>query len=325
MNHMIASSPTVSVIVPVGARQMTPDVFFAEHRPGLEALGVPYEVIFVLAGPQVEFERGLERAARAGEQFSAVSLTRSFGEATSLMVGFERAKGEIIVTLPAYPQVAGSEVGRLVRALDGADIAIGYRLPRAGGVIEAARRKMFHGILALVTRVRFHDLGCNVRALKRKVLEEIRLYGDQQRFLPVLAERQGFRVAEITLQQSVLDRRGTAYAPRTYTRGFLDIFSVFFLVRFTKKPLRFFGMIGVGMFALGLACLLYLLIERFYFGQPLADRPALLLTSLLIVMGVQVFALGLLGELIIFVHAGGSKDYKVDRVIEFEPAHTKVD
>jgi hypothetical protein len=110
------------------------------------------------------------------------------------------------------------------------------------------------------------------------------------------------------------------YRPRNYTRGLLDIFNVFFLVRFTKKPLRFFGMIGVATLSLGMLELLYLIFERIYFHSPLADRPALLLASLLIVLGVQMFALGLLGELIIFTHAGGSKDYKVDRVIQYADA-----
>jgi hypothetical protein len=156
--------------------------------------------------------------------------------------------------------------------------------------------------------------------MRRKVLEEIRLYGDQQRFLPVLAERQGFRVAEVAVRQSKNDRHDQIYAPRNYTRGFLDIFTVFFLVRFTKKPLRFFGMIGLVTFAIGILELLYLVVDRIWFASPLADRPALLLASLMIVLGVQIFALGLLGELIIFTHAGGNKDYQVDRVIQYYDA-----
>jgi hypothetical protein len=100
-------------------------------------------------------------------------------------------------------------------------------------------------------------------------------------------------------------------------RSFLDIFNVFFLVRFTKRPLRFFGMVGVVTLSLGLLELLYLIVDRVAFNSPLADRPALLLASLFIVLGVQIFALGLLGELIIFTHAGGSKDYQVDRVIHY--------
>jgi len=307
----------ISVIVPVGERQTPIADLYAEYKSGLRLLGAPYELIFVLDGLQPTAERALLSLVEQGEPISIVSLSRYFGEATALMIGFDHAAGDVIVTLPAYLQVEGCEIGKLVAALDAADIAVGYRDPRASSWFQTLRHRVFHGLLHLVTRLSFRDLGCNVRALKRKVLEEVHLYGDQQRFLPLLAERQGFRVSQIPVRQSNADRRDEMYRPRSYTRGLLDIFNVFFLIRFTKKPLRFFGMIGVATFALGLLELLYLIFDRIYFHHPLADRPALLLGSLMIVLGVQMFALGLLGELIIFTHAGGSKDYKVDRVIQY--------
>jgi glycosyltransferase involved in cell wall biosynthesis len=310
----------VSVIVPVGERQTPLAHLYAEYKGGLAALGVPYEFIFVLDGPKPSYEKALSRLIAEGEPVTIVSLTRYFGEATALMVGFDHATGAIVCTLPAYLQVAGSEIAALYAALGGADVAVGYREPRATRWFESLRRDAFHGLLSFVTRLRFRDLGCNARAMRRKVLEEIRLYGDQQRFLPVLAERQGFRIVEVPLRQSDSDRHDQTYPPRNYMRGFLDIFTVFFLVRFTKKPLRFFGMIGVVTLALGVLELLYLVFERIWFSIPLADRPALLLASLMIVLGVQIFALGLLGELIIFTHGGGHKDYQVDRVIQYPDA-----
>lgn len=309
--------PQVSVIVPVGARQSPLAELFAEYKRGLDSLRMPYEFIFVMDGPQPAYEAGLIELTEVGEPVTVLSLSRRFGEATALMIGFEHAAGGIIVSLPAYLQIEGGELVKLVSALDGADIAVGYREPRSGGWFETLRRRAFHGLLRFVTRTQFRDLGCNARAFKRKVLDEIHLYGDQDRFLPVLAERQGFKVGEVTVRQAQDNPRAGAYAPPSYMRGFLDIFTVFFLVRFTKRPLRFFGMIGVVIFSLGLLELVYLVFERIAFHSPLADRPALLLASLFIVLGVQVFALGLLGELIIFTHAGGSKDYHVDRVIHY--------
>jgi glycosyltransferase involved in cell wall biosynthesis len=310
-------SPKISVIIPVGDRKSPVPLLYADYKAGLGALSIPYELIFVLDGPQPETEGALLELVRAGEPITIVSLTRYFGEATAIMIGFEQAVGQIILTMPAYLQVQGSEIGKLVEALDDADVVVGYREPRVINLFQRARQGAFHGLLKLVTHLHFHDLGCNARAMHRRVLEEIHLYSDQQRFLPLLAERQGFRIAQVPVRQSKEDRHDEMYRPRTYTRGFLDIFTVFFLVRFTKKPLRFFGMIGVAVFTLGLIELAYLVFERIAFHDPLADRPALLLASLLIVLGVQMFALGLLGELIIFTHAGTSKDYKVDRVIQY--------
>jgi hypothetical protein len=153
-----------------------------------------------------------------------------------------------------------------------------------------------------------------------RVLTEISLYGDQHYFLALLADRQGFRVKEVDVRQSPKDRFMGRYRSREYVHRLLDIVTVFFLVRFTKKPLRFFGMIGASTFGVGALFVLYLITDKLVFHHALADRPALLLSSLLVVLGLQVFALGLLGELIIFTHAKGIKDYQVDEVIQYPEA-----
>jgi glycosyltransferase involved in cell wall biosynthesis len=310
----------LSAIIPVGGRQGNITELYHEYKAALDAVSPRVEMIFVIDGPRPEAEAQIEKLLADGEQLTVIELTRSFGEATALMAGFQRATAPIIVTLPAYHQVEASEIGKLVGALEHNDMAIGHRWPRVGSRWEFARRGAFHGIIAKVTGQRFRDLGCGVRAFKRRVLEEISLYGDQHRFLPVLANRQGFRIAEIDVRQSAKDRYRGGYSLRDYTRRALDIFSVFFLVRFTKRPLRFFGMIGVSMFAIGALLTTWLVIDRLFLHHSLADRPALLLSSLLVVMGLQLFALGLLGELIIFTHARELKDYKVDRIIEYAPA-----
>jgi glycosyltransferase involved in cell wall biosynthesis len=311
------SMPALSAIVPVGPRYAEAEEIYRDYKAGLAALGVTYELIFVLDGARRNFAEGLQRLADAGERFTIVRLTRSFGESTALMAGFEHARGSTILTLPAYFQVESSELGKVVAALDTADLVIARRYPRAGGFFETMRRRLFHRLLGWVTRLQFHDLGCGVRALKPRVVKELQLYGDQYRFLAVLADRQGFRVREIDVEQSPRDRFEGVYRPREYARGLLDIFTVFFLVRFTKKPLRFFGMLGVSTFVIGGLLIAFLVAQRLFLGVALASRPALLLASLLVVLGLQLFAIGLLGELIIFTHARQLKDYQVDKVIEF--------
>jgi glycosyltransferase involved in cell wall biosynthesis len=307
----------LSVIIPVGNRFADPAELCAEYRAGLDATGQNYEMIFVIDGPHEGFASALKQLATGPHRMTVVSLTRPFGEATAIMAGFEQATGQVILTLPAYFQVDASELPTLVAALARCDLAVARRWPRAGGLFERLRRNTFHGLLRAVTGLRFQDLGCGARAFVRRVLEEIQLYGDQHRFLPVLADRRGFRVEEIDIRQSPRDRHEGVYEPRVYARGFLDIFTVFFLVRFTKKPLRFFGMIGVSLFALGALLVTWLVVERLFFGQGLTQRPALLLSTLLVVLGLQLFAIGLLGELIIFTHARQVRDYQIDAVLSF--------
>ncbi len=194
-------------------------------------------------------------------------------------------------------------------------MVVAHRWPRAGGSFEKVRRSVFHGMLRLITGQSFQDLGCGVRLFDRAVLEEISIYGDQHRFLPLLAQRNGFRVLEHEMRQSARDQFRGRYGFREYLRKSLDILTVFFLIRFTKKPLRFFGMIGTVLFGLGALGLIVVVVERLFFGQALADRPAMLLSALLLVLGVQIGALGLLGELIIFTHARSLKEYRVERIV----------
>ena len=145
-------------------------------------------------------------------------MTRYFGEATALMIGFDHAAGDVIVTLPAYLQVEGCEIGKLVAALDAltSSSAIASRGPASW--FHTLRHRVFHGLLHFVTRLSFRDLGCNVRALKRKVFEEVHLYGDQQRFLPLLADRQGFRVSQIAVRQSKADHRDELSTAQLHAR-----------------------------------------------------------------------------------------------------------
>ena len=318
MTDSLSERVDISAIIPVGGRYATDLLaLYADYKKGLEALGASYEVIVVLDGPRPQLAADVQRLLSSGDRVSVISLTKRFGEATALVAGFQRASGRIVLTLPAYHQIRGEDIGKLVRALGVTDLAIGRRWPRAGSRFEAMRRDAFHRVLASITGQRFHDLGCGARAMKRRVLEEINLYGDQHRFLPVLASRIGFRVLEVELHQSPLDRYDGRYATREYIRGSLDICTVFFLVRFTKKPLRFFGMVGVTTFLIGAALVAWLAIDKLVFNHALADRPALLLSSLLVVLGMQLFALGLLGELIIFTHARDIKDYQIEEVVRY--------
>ena len=311
----MSKSTEISAIVPVGQRYDDVQELYHAYKSGLQASGREYEFIYVLDGnfPQV-FEE-LTALKDNGEELKIIKLAKQFGEATALTAGFENSTGNVILTLPGYYQVEPSEIPKVLNALDNSDMIITRRWPRAGSRLEQLRRYIFHWILKFFTGLSFRDLGCSIRAFKRQVMAEVPVYGDQHRFLPVLASRQGFRVKELDVKQSPKDYFRGSYRPREYLHRILDIITVFFLIRFTKKPLRFFGMIGTATFAVGSIVTLYLVIERLFFGKALTERPALLLSSLLVVLGVQIFALGLIGELIIFTHAKDIKEYTIDEIV----------
>jgi glycosyltransferase involved in cell wall biosynthesis len=273
-------------------------------------------LVFVLDGNRRRLSEKLLEMATSEPRLRIIQLAKNFGESTALSAGIENTDGEVLLTLPAYAQVDAREIGKLLAELEGCDMVIAARWPRAAASkFEVIRRKAFHWLVSSVSGIYFSDLGCGVRALTRSVADEVPIYGDQHRFIPLLALRRGFRVREVQLRQSERDRYDKGYGAKTYLQRFLDIFTIVFLVRFTKKPLRFFGMIGSITFLLGAFFLAFVVIQRLFFGVDLSDRPALLLSSLLVVLGLQIFALGLLGELIIFTHARELKEYTIEKIV----------
>ena len=189
------------------------------------------------------------------------------------------------------------------------------RYPRIDSKVNQVLSQVFHRLVNWVTASDFHDLGNGVRLIRNDVLDEIPLYGDQHRFLPALASRRGYRIREVNIAQSTKETFRRVPKLGVYPRRLLDLLTVFFLVKFTKKPLRFFGLIGAGFSTLGGIWTLVLVIQRLFFGQALAQRPALLLAALLIVLGVQIFALGLIGEIVIYAHARQIREYTIEEII----------
>lgn len=311
---MDPKQPVLSVIIPVTERYDGVQELFHEYKAGIEATGLSYEIIYVLDGNQITALKALTQL-QTSEKLTIITLAREFGEATALSAAFGSAVGEILITLPAYRQIQADNIPRLVSALDDSDMALARRWPRHDSVFNRLQTRAFNFILRSFSSLKIHDAGCSARAFRRSVIEEVQLYGDLHRFFPIIAHRQGFRIVEIDIAQSSGEAYRRFYTPGQYVRRMLDLLTVFFLVKFTKKPLRFFGLVGGGLAGIGTMATLYLIAERLFFDVALADRPALILSSLLIVLGIQVIAIGLIGEIIIFTHARDLKEYRIDKII----------
>ncbi len=307
---------SVSVVIPVSDRYDTPEALYEDYRRALSSLNAELEFIYVIDGQREAVQQSLQALQARGEPIRIISLGRRFGEATALSIGFRHCHSDAIITLPAFYQVDPSDLPRVVAGLASADMVTGRRWPREDSLVNRLQTRLFFLLVWFLTRASFRDLGCNVRALRRRVCDEVMLYGDQHRFLPVLATHQGFRVAEVDLRQSKRDRFRRVYAPGIYVRRVLDLLTVFFLVRFTRKPMRFFGLLGTATAGIGGLYVVYLVFERLFLDVALADRPALLLSSLLVVLGVQIFAMGLIGELIIFTHARHLQEYAIEAIVD---------
>lgn len=306
----------VSIIVPVSGRVDSLEKVRLSCSSILQRAGKTFEIIFVVDGHNEERAKELQVSRGLPGETHIVQLARNFGEASALMIGFQQARGKFLVTVPAYLQTVPEGILEVIRLLEeGHDVVVGKRSPRIDPLLNRFHHWLFHAVTNYLTETPFSDYGCRLKGMQRRVITEIVLYGDLHRFLPLLAFQRGFRVREIPIEQHRDDSTLRIYGPGTYIRRLLDIVSIFFLFKFTKKPLRFFGLVGAGFFGLGFAISLLLTAEKILGLTTLSDRPMLILGALLMVLGVQTASIGLLGELIIFTHARKFKDYVVDRVL----------
>jgi glycosyltransferase involved in cell wall biosynthesis len=310
----------LSVIIPysVAKQYDPPKEIYGAYKQMLDNTGLDYEVIVIIDGDQNSFKTeitGLYKLKENGEDIKIIKLAKWFGEGTALSIAFEHSRGEKILTLPPFNQVDINEIPGLIEALQNCDMVIGNRWPRLDGLLNRIQSKVFHYLICFRGDFKFHDMVCSVRCFKRRILEKVHIYGEQHRFFPILVHRYGYKVLEYNITQSEKDASRKIYPLGTYLRRFLDLMAVFFLVKFTKKPLRFFGFAGFLTLSFGVLLSIYLFIERIFFNVPLRNRPMLLLDLLLLVLGIQLFAIGLIGEIIIFTHARELKDYTIEKII----------
>ena len=303
----------LSVIVPVGRETDRIEHDHERHAAALAEMG-PVEFIYVVDGQLPRTTEALARLSRvSGHTVRVLVFNQPFGESAALSVGFKRARAERILTLVPEPQVDPADLPDLVRALDTADMVVAKRTSGAGRSVFGAGKMEW--ALKRLLQSPFADLRCRVRALKKDVGEEIVLYGHQHRFFPLLALRHGFKVVEKNVRPGDGPPLKDTLGPVDFTL-ILDVVTVFFLLKFLRKPFRFFGGFGSAVLALGAVVTAWLIFDRLVFGTALVDRPALILSSLMVVLGVQIIAVGLIGEIVTFAYTKDMREYRIDEIID---------
>ena len=245
-------------------------------------------------------------------------LHRAADESTALSQGFQAGSGDIFTVVPPYLQIDPADIAPMVgRVASGEyDCMASWREPRIDSKGDAWKSRMFNSLTRWATGSTVHDLNSSLRVMRRCVVEDVQVYGDLYRFVPILAARKGYRVGEQKVRHIEERVKKGDYHLGVYVRRLLDLMSLLFLTKFTSKPLRFFGLVGSTVLALG-ALITATVIVQWFGGRALSDRPMLVFGVVMVVLGLQLFSIGLLGELIIFTHARDLKEYNVERVYEF--------
>ena len=304
--------PDLTVLVLVSERPEPLAELYREYLPPLKASGASVEWVFAVE----PWLRHLAEEVRQGENGEApvrvLVAAQSLGETGLVRMALPHCRAPLLLILSAYRRIEAGALPALVRALDHADLVVARRWPRKDPWVNRLQGQLFHALVARVSGAPLHDFASGVRAVRREVLEELPLYGDLYRFLPVLAARDGYQVLELDCAQHPRDAGARVYGPGVYLRRALDLLGLYFLLRFTQRPLRFFGLVGSLLSLAGGGILAVLLVQRVA-GRGIADRPLLLLGVLLLVLGVQAIALGLVGEIIVHLHAARQRQYRVAR------------
>lgn len=305
----------ISAIIPVSDRHDELEMVTREYFSMLVHSGRTFELIYVVDGMHPAVVATLQQIEATNPAIKVILLNQYYGEAACIREGVKRANGDVILLLPPYLQVVTNSIITLLSRLETADVATAVRDRKDDQFLNRIRGWIFEK-LAKVAGSHFADPGCSVRAIKRNVFDEMVLQDEQHRFLPLFAERLGFTVQEVLLPQAESDKRHRQHSFQIYLGRMLDLISISFLLRFLQKPFRFFGSVGAGAIFMGTLIGLYITAERFLAGVPMGDRPMLLLAVLLVVLGIQIAAIGLIAEIVIFTRSKGTPTYHIDHVAE---------
>lgn len=301
----------LSVIIPAfNEREALPGLIEEIDR-SCSGLGLEWETIVIDDGSTDGTYGAISELAMTNPRLGVVRLRRNFGKSVALAAGFGMTRGENVITIDGDGQDDPADIPKLLQGLgDHSDLVSGWKRDRQDPFSRRIASKIFNWFTARVTGVRLHDMNCGFKAYRGECARSIEVYGEMHRFLPAFAAQQGWRVTEVPVNHRPRRFGSSRFGLERYRRGALDLFTVSFLGRYRNRPLHFFGLLGLILGAIGFLICLYLSII-WIGGASIGSRPLLFLGVLLIVVGVQLFSLGLLGQLLVVSHRAGAGEEKV--------------
>lgn len=288
----------VSVVIPLFNEEESLGPLHIEIKKAFTKIDCDYEILFIDDGSSDKSLENLRQLKKENNRIRYISFKKNYGKSAALQVGFKAAKGDAVITMDADLQDDPAEISNLLSKLDeGFDMVSGWKKVRHDPFIKKHTSKLFNYATRVFSGIKIHDFNCGLKAYRGEVVKRINVYGELHRYVPVLANWEGFSVTEIPVKHHARRYGKTKFGISRFFKGFIDLITVVFTTRYIKRPMHLFGFIGAFAFIAGILVNLYLSYEWFM-GEPLKNRPLLFFGMLLIIVGVQFFAVGLLGELI---------------------------
>ena len=307
----------ISVVVPLFNEKDALAQLYAELVEEAERLPYEFEFIFVDDGSSDGSHEALQRLLRSDSRLRVIRFRRNFGKSAALSAGFSMARGDVIVTLDADLQDKPAEMGKLLARLEeGYDLVSGWKRVRRDPITKRWPSRLFNFATSVLTGVPLHDINCGFKAYRREVIDEVRVYGEMHRYIPVLASYRGFRVGEVAVEHRPRAFGSSKFGAGRFVSGFFDLLTVIMLTRYNSKPLHVFGVLGVLSFVAGFAIEMYLSVGWFV-GRPIGDRPLFFLGIVLLLVGIQFVFFGLLAEMIAY-SSHREEEYSIQELVRPE-------
>jgi glycosyltransferase involved in cell wall biosynthesis len=291
--------PTISVVVPVFNERGTLETLHSELQEQLRQLARSYEIIFVDDGSTDGSMEVLLSLAAADPATQVHRFRSNRGKAEALNLGFSVAAGELVVTMDADLQDKPSQLPKVIAALDGYDMVTGWKQRRHDPLGKTLPSRVFNWVTSKVSGLDLHDFNCGFKAYRAEVVQELDLYGEMHRFIPILAASRGFRVREIAVEHAPRVWGQSKYGVTRLFKGAYDLLTVLLLTRFEHRPMHFFGTVGLSLGLGGFLLLTYMSYLRLVLQQSIGTRPLFFLGVVLLLAGLQLAIAGLVGELVV--------------------------
>ncbi|HTI13837.1 MAG TPA: glycosyltransferase family 2 protein [Dictyobacter sp.] len=315
----------ISIVIPAMNEQESLPILYERIAAQLQQLGKKFEIIFIDDG-STDNTFGVMKKLHLEypDIVRVVRFRRNYGKTPALVAGFSRSQGEVVFTMDADLQDDPQEIPRYLEKLDeGYDLVTGWKFPRLDPISKTFPSRIFNGLVNKMTGVQLHDINCGFKAYRHEVIEDeyLKLYGDFHRFVPVIAETRGFRVAEIKVKHHPRQFGSSKFGARRFAQGFIDLINIVFLKTYLRRPLRLFAALGFWSFILGFIVDVIVVLRRFFFmHEPIHEQPLLFVGIVLMIFGVQFVLAGLQSEMIRYYAFQRGEEYSIRQELGTEAA-----
>jgi glycosyltransferase involved in cell wall biosynthesis len=317
---MSSQDPQISVLIPLFNEEESLPELTAWIERVMTAHHFSYEVLLIDDGSTDDSWDVIQKIAATNAAIKGIKFNRNYGKTAALQTGFQAVKGNVVITMDADLQDSPDEIPELYRMIveEGYDLVSGWKQKRYDPLSKTLPTKLFNAATRALSGVYLHDFNCGLKAYKNKVVKNITLYGEMHRYVPVVAQWNGFKkIGEKVVQHQARKYGSTKFGLERFVNGFLDLLSITFVHRFSKAPMHFFGALGSLSFLIGTVLTLGLIINKLvniYTSQKyrnVTDNPLFFMALVAIIIGVQLFLAGFIGEMMVRQHTVKQADYLI--------------